>query len=97
MKNKVPQRLQPILWSAEVKNLYIKKDRNYIIHQVLMYGSLSDIKWLFGVYTPETIKEVFISSPKRIYTKPIFRLVKDFILDIKEVDIEEERYVRTSF
>jgi len=95
MKKKVPQHLQGLLWSADVKNLDFEMDKNYIIHNILMYGTFSDIKWLFEVYSEDIIKTVFVSSPKKIYTKPVFRLIKDFVLDLKEIKLDEGKYVTT--
>jgi len=95
MKKKVPQHLQGLLWSADVKNLDVERDKNYIIHNILMYGTFSDIKWLFEVYSADIIKTVFVSSPKKIYTKPVFRLIKDFVLDLKEIKLDEGKYVTT--
>lgn len=38
----IPENWQGILWSCNVKKLDWQKDKNYIIHQVLMYGDLKD-------------------------------------------------------
>lgn len=95
MKIEIPQRFQGILWSADIRNLDLEKNKNYIIHNVLMYGNFSDIKWLLKVYSPEAIKSVFISSPRKIYTKPIFLLIKNFILDLRNFELEEKKYVQT--
>lgn len=97
MNKKIPKYLQGILWSANIKNLDLEKDKNYIIHQVLMYGDFSDIKWLFQSYSLKIVQSVFIASPKKVYTKPIFKLTKDFILGLKETNLDEKKYVRTLF
>ncbi len=79
---KIPKELQPILWSVNVKNLDLKKDKIYIIHQILTYGRWEDIKWLFHIYPKEIIKEVFISYPQKIYTPSAFNFVKNILLEI---------------
>ena len=35
-KLKIPKSFQGILWSANIKNLDLERDKGYIIHQVLM-------------------------------------------------------------
>jgi hypothetical protein len=97
MSKEIPAHLQGILWSADVGKLDMERDRNYIVHQVLMYGDLPDIKWLLKIYSPGTVRSVFINSPKKVYTKPIFRLVKNFFLALKETDLDERKYVRAVF
>lgn len=45
MNTAIPKKLQPILWSTSVELLDIQKDKVYIIHQVLIYGTLDEIKF----------------------------------------------------
>jgi len=40
---KIPQKLQPFLWSKNVRELDLKRDKNYIIPQILAFGSLKEI------------------------------------------------------
>lgn len=94
--SKIPDSLQGVLWSKSVKELDLKKDKVYIIHQVLSYGSLKQIKWLFKVYPSEEIRRVFLKYPKKIYTPPVFYFVKDFILVISK-KLLKEKYVKTPF
>lgn len=91
---KIPQEFQPILWSTNIKNLDLEKDKNYIIHQVLSYGNLQQIKWLFKTYSREEILKIFIESPTPIYTKPIFYFVKNFILGLKDKKLNEKKYIK---
>jgi len=95
-KATIPKSFQPILWSSNIKNLDKERDKNYIVHQVLLYGDFSDLKHLFKIYTFKEVRKVFLSSPKKIYPKPIFRLIKNFILNLNKVNLDEEKYVRTS-
>ena len=92
-KNIIPASLQAILWSKDIENIDSCEDRVYIIHQVLAYGDMDEIKWLFTVYLEDEIKNTFISHPSRIYTRPIYFFIKDFVLNIKE-DINENDYVK---
>lgn len=94
---KIPKRLQSILWSKSIDKLSLKDDKNYIIHQVLMYGDLRDIKWLFDTYSRDKVQEIFIKHPKKVYTLPAFNFVKDIVLDLGDKKLKEDRYARASF
>lgn len=96
-KKSIPAEFQPMLWSKNVKKLDPEKDKNYIIHQILSYGNLSQIKWLFRVYKKEEIKEVFLKFPKKVYIPAVFYFVKNFILGLRKKQLEEEKYVKTLF
>jgi len=93
---KVPDSLQAILWSKNISKIDYNKDKVYVIHQILAYGDIDEIQWLFTVYTKDEIKEVFINKPDKIYTRPIYFFIKDFILNIKK-DIIEKDYVKNIF
>ncbi len=92
----VPARLQPLLWSKNVKNLDFKKDRIYIIHQVLAYGSIEDIKFIIETYSKDEIINVFINYPQKVYTRPVFMFLKNYMLKIK-TELRESSYVRSTF
>jgi len=92
--NAIPQEFQPILWSTNIKSLDLEKDKNYIIHQILSYGSLQQIKWLFKIYGKEKIKKVFVRNPVPIYTKPIFYFIKNFILNLKDKELDKKKYIK---
>lgn len=86
-------RLKPILWSKNIKNLDSENDKIYIIHQVLSYGSIEDIKLLLQIYSKNDIENVFVNFPKRIYTRPVFIFLKDFLLKIN-LQLDENSYVK---
>lgn len=88
--------LEGILWSKNVKKLNLKRDKIYIIHQILSYGNLEQIRWLFKHYQQEEIKEVFLKYPKKIYLPAVFYFIKNFILGLKKERVPEQRYVKNS-
>jgi len=94
---KIPDSFQGILWSKNIKNLDLEKDKIYIIHQVLSYGTIKQIKWLFGIYEREEVEEIFSKCPKRIYAPAIFNFIKRIVLDFKDKKLLPENYVKTSF
>lgn len=89
--------LQGVLWSKDIRNLDLEKDKIYIIHQILSYGNLKQIKWLFKIYKLKKIQEVFIKYPKKIYTPPVFYFIKNFILGLQKKRLPKEEYVKTPF
>ena len=92
-KNKIPASLQAILWSKNIENIDSYNDKIYIIHQVLAYGDMDEIRWLFTIYLKNEIKNTFTDYPLKIYTRPVYFFIKDLILNIKE-DIDENDYVK---
>ena len=86
-------RLKPILWSKNIKNLDSENDKIYIIHQVLSYGSIEDIKLLLKIYSKNEVRNVFVNFPKKIYTRPVFIFLKDFLLKIN-LQLDENNYVK---
>lgn len=67
MKNKkfkILQKLQWVLWSYDVRDLDLKEDKEYIITQILNYGTWEDLKLLYKLYPEKDIKEV-VKNPRR--------------------------------
>lgn len=95
--NKIPSSFQGILWSVNIRHLDLEKDKVYIIHQVLMFGTFKQIRWLFSVYKEETIKEVFLKDPQKIYNPPALFFIKNFILGLGDISINKKKYVTTIF
>ena len=102
MKNKasqtrtrpVPQFLQPFLWSVNIQELKKKKDKIYIIHQILSYGNLKALSWLLRTYSKQEIREVFLEHPVRVYRKATLNFVHQILLGLK-TRLQEKRYVTT--
>jgi len=93
--SKIPKNLQGILWSRNIDNLDLQEDKNYIVHQVLAYGGWKHLKWLFGVYKPGVIKDVFIKHPAKDYTERTFNLIQKIILEIPIKSVDKRYYVKT--
>ena len=89
----IPKKLQPILWSTDVNLLDKERDKGYIIHQVLIYGTFEELQWLFLTYSKKEIIDVFINNPQKIYPRIIFYFIKNFILQLKDKKLPEEKYV----
>ncbi|MCD6085778.1 hypothetical protein J7J41_02185 [bacterium] len=83
-KSKLPEFLRPYLWSVKIEDLDLEKDKIYIIHQILAFGNLKALKWLFETYSLKEIKKIFLNHPLKIYREPTFLFVKEILLEIKE-------------
>ena len=97
LKNKeviLPEKLKVILWSKNIKTLNPETDKVYIIHQVLSYGDIDDIKLLSKIYTLKEMKNIFLNFPKKIYTRPIYLFVKNYLLKINK-ELGEKYYVKS--
>ncbi|OIO44565.1 MAG: hypothetical protein COY72_00570 [Candidatus Nealsonbacteria bacterium CG_4_10_14_0_8_um_filter_35_10] len=94
---RIPENWQGILWSCNIKKLDWEKDKNYIIHQVLMYGDLNDIALLFKIYSKKEMREVFKKKPMKIYTPQTFNFIKKIILGIRDKSLSPEKYVKTLY
>lgn len=91
--SKVPKWLQPTLWSVKVDQLDLEKDKIYIINQILAYGGMRELKWLFKNYSLKTIKEIFLHHPIKTYRAPTFNFVKEILLDLGKLNLVKEKYV----
>ena len=90
--SKIPLSFQGVLWSKLVNNLDPDKDKDYIIHQILSYGDLEQIRWLKRQYSEKELKKVFLDKPQKIYTPAAFNFVKNYILRLEKEKIDEKAY-----
>lgn len=65
------------------------------IHQILMFGTLKEIEFLKDEIGENTIKELFLRYPKKIYTASALHFIKNFILHIF-TSIDEQTYLKTT-
>jgi hypothetical protein len=61
-QNKIPSFVAPFLWSYDLSQLDMEKDKKRIITNVLNFGTKKATDWLFGVFEEKDIKEV-IENP----------------------------------
>ena len=89
--------LQPLLWSISADKLDLQRDRAYIIHQVLSYGTLEHIKLLFTLYARQKVVDTFIRHPKRLYQAAVFYFIKNIVLDLMDTPLEKNKYIKNAF
>ncbi len=61
---KIPAEKKWLFWSYDINSLDIEEDKEYIIVQVLNYGTWDDLKWLQKVYSEQEIRGV-VKNPRR--------------------------------
>ena len=92
----IPFNLQGILWSAQVNKLDLRRDKVYIIHQVLAYGAWEHLLWLFRTYSKAEVVKVFLGFPSKDYIPASLNFIKNILLGLKNVTLDETKYLKTA-
>lgn len=71
----------------------IDKESPDTIHQILVFGTLDEIRSLKKSVGERRLKELFLRHPKKIYTMPAFNFIKNFILHIN-TSVDEQKYLK---
>ena len=77
-----------------VDKLDIKRDQDYIVHQVLAYGAWVHLLWLLKTYSRAQIQKVFIDYPSKDYTPSAFNFARSVFLD-PSCPVDQSLYVKT--
>jgi len=93
-KQKLPKFLQPYLWSTRIDDLDKERDKVSIINQILAYGNMKALQWLFTNYSAKELRKVFSRHPMRIYRGSSFYFAKNILLNIQKV-FPRNKYVQT--
>ncbi len=88
LNKKIPQKWQWLLWSYDIKSLDFKKDKEYIITQVLNYGTWEDLKLLFKLYSEREIKNIIKNPCRGLW----FEKVLSFWLTIFNIKLAKNLY-----
>jgi hypothetical protein len=90
-------KIQGVVWSRDAGSLDMEKDKAYIIHQILMYGSLEDMQWLKRTYSLQNIKDTFMRQPSKVYTPQAFHFVTHAFLHLQDNEQpDEQSYLKTT-
>lgn len=93
VEHKLPSALKAVLWSRDIHHLDIKNDRAYIVNQVLAYGTLAQLQWLFQTYSLSMIKKIFAEQPAKIYSPAAFNFIKNILLELERRRLRPQNYV----
>jgi hypothetical protein len=93
VKTKIPQKMKWLFWSYDIKSLDLKEDKDYIIPQVLNYGTWEDLKLLYKLYSEKDIKKV-VKNPRRGIW---FKKVLNFWTTIFNIKLKKEVFEKAIF
>ncbi|MCM8788102.1 MAG: hypothetical protein NC935_08680 [Candidatus Omnitrophica bacterium] len=93
MKSKITKDIASCLWSYDIDDIDLKKNKELIITQILNYGTPERIKWLYSVYTIDDIKDVVINPRRGMW----FKKVLNFWMVILKVKIPEDKKEKAIF
>jgi len=63
------------------------------IQQILVYGTIEEIKELKSKIGEEELRKIFLAHPSKIYRSESLNFITKFILNIKEA-IDERKYLK---
>lgn len=76
---------QPLFWFCDLSHLDLKKARNLIIHQVLAYGTMDDIRRLIKIFGKQVVRKEFKKPLPGLYHLKILNLCQ-YLLGVKKID-----------
>ncbi|MFQ6050021.1 MAG: hypothetical protein ACE5J0_03255 [Candidatus Paceibacterales bacterium] len=92
-KIKISKKMRWLFWSYDIASLDLEIDKEYIITQVLNYGTWEDLRWLFKAYPEKDIKEV-VRNPRRGVW---FKKVLNFWTTVFNIKIKKEVWEKAIF
>ena len=89
-----PKSLQAVLKSAAVEDLDLEKNKAYIIHQILAFGTWEQLRWLLSYYGSAIVREVFKKQPMKIYSPAAFHFTQ-LVLNAPDTVVHKNLYDQT--
>lgn len=65
----IPKKIKQFLWSYDIKKIDLKDDSNVIIFNILNYGDIFSIRWLFNNYEKKDIVNAANLFPESSWNK----------------------------
>ncbi|TSC53276.1 MAG: Uncharacterized protein LiPW39_361 [Parcubacteria group bacterium LiPW_39] len=89
----IPSNLRWLFWSYDINSLSLNEDKDYIIPQVLNYGTWDDVKWLFKVYPEKEIIKAVKNPGRGVW----FEKVLNFWATIFNLHIKKDVWQKAIF
>ncbi|MBI2593150.1 hypothetical protein HYW44_00715 [Candidatus Daviesbacteria bacterium] len=70
----IPESVKATLWSYDLNKIDPEKHKKLIISQVLNFGSLDAVSWLFANYSRQDIKDCALDTPLGAWDKKSLNL-----------------------
>lgn len=77
-----------LFWFLDKRNPDLKKDKNLVVHQVLSYGTMDDIRNLVKFYGKTAIKKEFVKPRPGLYYPSVLEFCRRF-LGVKKINKKE--------
>ena len=74
--SKLPVNFRSLLWSYDFSSLDPQRDQHIIIHQVLAYGTMEDVRRLVAYYGLSTIRREFKKPQRGMYQPAVWELFR---------------------
>lgn len=84
-------KFKPLFWFLNADKLDPQKDRNLIVHQVLSYGTLDDLRRLLKLYGKAAVRREFKKPAPGLYQPSILNFCQH-VLGIKKIN--PKRYLK---
>lgn len=90
----MPKNFAPLFWFLDYKKLDLEEDKHLIVHQVLSYGTMDDLRELFKIYGFKTVREEF-KKPKPGLYQPSVLAFCQYILGVNKLD--KQKYLKNVY
>ncbi len=89
----IPKTIRSLCWSIN-GDIDLKSNTQYIINQVLAFGDITEIEWLFKNFSRKAIESAFLYSNynKGLYNKIVLNFLLKFIF--KNLKVPEQKYLQ---
>ena len=88
---KITNPFNHLFWYLDSTKLDLNKDRNLIVHQVLAYGTLEDMRRLIKLYGKEIVRKEFKKPKAGLYQPSILNFVQH-VLGVAKID--QRKYLK---
>lgn len=94
MKQGIPKSFASYFWFVDHKKLNLEKDKHLIVHQVLSYGTMDDLRKLLKIYGLTVVQKEF-KKPKAGLYQPNVLAFCQYILGVKKLD--KQKYLKNIY
>jgi len=77
-KTVLPDFFKPILWSYDLAQIDIERDKSTIIVSAINYGTLKHLRWLVDIYGKHAVREI-LDTRMHTEIRPQARRLAEFI------------------
>ena len=86
-----------MFWSAPNVPHTIEEDAPEIIHKLLAYGTIEDIRWLKKTYGIHTLRRVLRDHPLALYTPSGFHFAAYIVLHLEGGSLDSNCFVKSVY